>query len=131
MKKYKLRKIEKNEEEQSGLNEESLKTFQTHIKNIYEGDGSNFIINTELIEPSYNIYRELMANYRIEKEPNNKGTTIIPLDFNITLDGLSGIIPSSSFFSSEVNLYFIYLSSNPLDRLDIANESSPKVAGWA
>lgn len=95
--KYKFTSEVKSEEEQSGLNEESLKTFQTHIKNIYEGDGSNFIINTELIEPSYNIYRELMANYRIEKEPNNKGTTLIPLDFNITLDGLSGIIPNSAF----------------------------------
>lgn len=95
--KYKYTSEVKKEDELNTVKEETLKTFKTHISNIYQGDGGEFTINRELLEPSYNIYRELMANYKILKEPNNKGTILIPLDFSLTMDGLSGIIPNSAF----------------------------------
>lgn len=82
--------------QQKNINQESLNSLKTHIKNIIEGN-NGFIINQNLLEPSFNIYKELIANYRLYTNPTNKGITIIPLDFSLSMDGISGIIPNSAF----------------------------------
>lgn len=79
------------------ISEDNIKTLKEHLSNILTGDGNGWVINSTLIEPSYNTYKELLAKYRIQKDPNSKGNVLIPLDFNITLDGISGIIPNSAF----------------------------------
>ena len=81
----------------SNISEESLKTLKTHLKNILVGDSSGFEINTNLIESSYNTYKEILAKFRVQQDSNNKGVVMIPLEFNLTMDGISGIIPFSAF----------------------------------
>lgn len=79
------------------VSQESKNSLITHLKNIMGNGVLEFTINQNLIEPSINTYREILANYRTKEDPSNKGTIIIPLDFSIEMDGLSGIIPNSAF----------------------------------
>jgi predicted chitinase len=100
------------------INDEALQSLKTHIKNIISGDGINFIINQTLIEPSNNTYREILANFRLKEEPTNRGSIIIPLDFNLSMDGLSGIIPNSAFT----------IPSNLLPPSYLTKDGKPKIA---
>lgn len=79
------------------ISEDNLKTLIQHLESIMGSGGSNFDINISSIDPSINIYRGLLSEYRIAKDSINKASVIIPLDFNITMDGISGIIPNSAF----------------------------------
>jgi len=81
----------------NNIETESKNSLITHMKNIMGNGVLEFTINQNLIEPSINTYREILANYRTQEDPANKGTIIIPLDFTIEMDGISGIIPNSSF----------------------------------
>ena len=83
-------------------NIESIRLLDTHLKNIYQGSertfrSNTFRINTGDIESSYNIYKELLSLYRTNADSKSKASTIIPLDFQLVLDGISGIIPQSAF----------------------------------
>jgi len=74
----------------------NLDTLKQHLQGVM-GSGGVFTINTNSIDPSLNIYKELLAQYRISQESTNKASVIIPLVFSIEMDGLSGIIPNSAF----------------------------------
>lgn len=87
----------KKKEEDPVVSEDSLKSLKTHMNNILVGGVGEFEINETLIEPSYNTYKEIIANFLIKEDSKNKGKIIVPLDFSITMDGLSGIIPNSAF----------------------------------
>lgn len=81
----------------SKISESNLQTLQTHIKNIL-GNGRNvFILNTTSVDPSINTYKDILSNYRINEDSVSKASIIIPLDFNLEMDGISGIIPNSAF----------------------------------
>ncbi len=75
---------------------DNFNTIQTHLKDIL-GHNDKFIINIPSIDPSMNIYKELIANYKLTNNTENNGTVIIPLEFSINMDGISGIIPNSAF----------------------------------
>jgi len=75
---------------------ENLKTLKQHIENILGAVGS-YVINVPSIDPSLNTYKELLAQYRTQRDSTNKASIIIPLDFSLSMDGLSGIIPQSAF----------------------------------
>jgi len=77
--------------------EDNLKTLTQHLQNIMGSDGRSLNINVSAIDPSINTYRGILSEYRITQDSTNKGSIIIPLDFNITMDGISGIIPNSAF----------------------------------
>lgn len=105
--------------EESTISKDSFKSLSLHLSNILEGNGNGdgFIVNKELIEPSYNTYKDILAKFNIKSNPNNKGTTIIPLDFSISMDGISGIIPNSAFVIPVNLLPFNYKTKNNLPKI--------------
>jgi hypothetical protein len=107
--------LKPNEKKES--NEDNLNSLRLHLQNILEGGRDGFTINKELIEPSYNTYKEILAKYNIENNPQNKGTTIIPLDFSISMDGLSGILPHSAFIIPVNLLPSNYKTKNNLPKI--------------
>lgn len=50
--------------------------------------------NAEKFDPCLNTYKEMFSNPVIDEY---QGTVIIPLDFSLEMDGISGIIPHSAF----------------------------------
>lgn len=81
----------------SSVSQNNLLTLTQHLQSIMGSDGKSYTINIESIDPSMNTYRELLSEFRIKQDSTNKASIIIPLDFNLTMDGLSGIIPNSAF----------------------------------
>lgn len=81
---------------QDPINGDSIKTLKQHIQNVLGANGS-FIINSNSVDPSLNTYKELLSEFRTKIDPINKASIIIPLTFEVELDGLSGIIPNSAF----------------------------------
>ena len=60
------------------------------------------IYNSEKFDSSLNTYRETFSNIdNISTTENNEqqydASIIIPLDFSLEMDGISGIIPNSAF----------------------------------
>jgi predicted chitinase len=108
--------INKNIEENTNTTD-NFKSLSLHLSNILEGNSSGFTINKELIEPSYNTYKDILAKFNVKYNPNNKGTTIIPLDFSISMDGISGIIPNSAFIIPVNLLPFNYRTKNSLPKI--------------
>jgi hypothetical protein len=54
--------------------------------------------NTDQIDSSLNTFREVFSDPTKSGDPNGfNGNVIIPLDFSLEMDGLSGIIPHSAF----------------------------------
>jgi muramidase (phage lysozyme) len=93
-----------------------LKTLKLHLEGIL-GKNDKFYINVSSIEPSYNTYKELIANYKTTEEKEDKGNVIIPLEFSLELDGLSGIIPNSAFVVPTNILPSSYKTSSGLPKI--------------
>ena len=54
--------------------------------------------NTDQIDSSLNSFREVFSDPNKSGDPNGfNGNVIIPLDFSLEMDGLSGLIPHSAF----------------------------------
>ena len=84
-------KFNQNEE----INKKPLQTFFDHLYNCYS-DRSNELINSETTNSILNIYKELQ-NTKSKLLNTTYGTTIIPLEYSITIDGISGILPYNIF----------------------------------
>ena len=48
----------------------------------------------EKFDSTLNTFREIYSNPAVDKY---QGTVILPLDFSLEMDGISGIIPNSAF----------------------------------
>jgi len=55
---------------------------------------SKFKYNSEKLDSCLNTFRETFSNPEIDKF---KGSVILPLDFSLEMDGISGLIPHSAF----------------------------------
>ncbi len=78
---------------QLNVSEDNLLTLKQHIQSLL----SYTDINISSVDPSINTYKELLSEYRTKYDSTNKASIIIPLDFSINMDGLSGILPYSAF----------------------------------
>lgn len=88
---------DKEEEEEILIDPQSLKMVDQYFKDIYQGDNNKFYFNSTTYNSVSSIWRELLKNYQNNINSYYGGATIIPLNFSIELDGISGIIPNSSF----------------------------------
>lgn len=89
-------KVDINREDNVKQNNESLESLVKYLKSI-SGDGGDYVINNDEIDSSTNTYKTILSKYRNQHNPTNRGTTIIPLTFELEMDGISGIIPNSAF----------------------------------
>jgi len=73
----------------------NLDTLKIHLKQIM-GE-TIFKVDVASIDPSINTYKELISEFRTKIDSTNRASIIIPLDFSLEMDGISGIIPNSAF----------------------------------
>jgi len=77
----------------------TLKTQQKlfdHLYYCYSGDeNANIGLKTESLNDLVNPFSELMGKRK--KTAKSTGTPLIPLEFNMTIDGMSGILPYNAF----------------------------------
>ena len=77
----------------------TLKTQQKlfdHIYYCYSGDeNANIGLKTESLDDLINPFSDLMGKRK--KTSKLTGTPLIPLEFNMTIDGMSGILPYNAF----------------------------------
>jgi hypothetical protein len=72
-----------------------LQSFFNHLFNCYSNI-SNEIINPETISSNANIYKDLQ-NTKRKFLSTPYGNVLIPLEYSITIDGISGILPYNAF----------------------------------
>jgi|LakMenEpi03Aug12_release.lakeMendotaPanAssembly.Ray.scaffolds.fasta_scaffold394488_2 hypothetical protein len=71
--------------------------------------------DAEKFDSTLNTFREIYSNPAVDKY---QGTVILPLDFSLEMDGISGIIPNSAFV----------IPANSLPKGYVTKKGEPKVA---
>jgi hypothetical protein len=93
-----------------GLTEKALQPFFDHLYLCYSG-ASRKIINTSSINSLINVYKELQnTQKKFLKTPY--GNVLIPLEYSITIDGISGILPYNAFVVPDNRLPKRYKDKN-------------------
>jgi hypothetical protein len=78
-----------------GLSTKSLQPFFDHLYLCYSGS-SRKVINPSSISSLTNVYKELQ-NTQKKFLKQSYGNVLIPLEYSITIDGISGILPYNAF----------------------------------
>jgi hypothetical protein len=82
-------------DEISGSTSKSLQPFFDHVYLCYSG-ATRRIVNPSSIDSLNNIYKELQ-NTQKKFLKNSYGNVLIPLEYSITIDGISGVLPYNAF----------------------------------
>ena len=101
---------------------EGYDELKEHMYKIYGDDSSwynikDWEINESNIESSINLYKNLLSDFRIKKDSTNKASTIIPLTYELEIDGISGILPNSAFIIPSIMLPSNYKTNQGLTKI--------------
>ena len=101
-----------NKVDQSQADQRAAQMFNDHVTNVY----SDFKVDKEKIEAAKNYYIERMSKVK-SLDVITSSTPFIPVELNLTLDGVSGIIMGNAFTVPEERLPLSLRGENGLTKV--------------